>query len=89
MLNEGQTVDPVWRQDLGKDQHPMLLSSHSIVIQNPDGSYANIMDEDGISFTPSLPRGEGTVYDMSGRRLDNSQLKKGIYIVNGRKIAIK
>ena len=89
LLNEGLTVDPVWRQDLGKDQHPMLLSGHSIVIQNPDGSYSNIMDEDGInSLSPTLSKGEGAVYDLSGRKV-NSQLPKGLYIVNGRKVLVK
>ena len=29
------------------------------------------------------------VYDLTGRRISDSQLKKGLYIVNGKKIAIK
>ena len=43
-------------------------------------------DVDGInSLTPALSEGEGVVYDLSGRKV-NSQLEKGIYIVNGKKI---
>ena len=38
-----------------------------------------------ISLTPGLYEGEGAVYDLSGR-IVNSQLDKGIYIVNGKKI---
>jgi hypothetical protein len=41
--------------------------------------------EDGLSLTPALSKGEGVIYDLSGRKV-NSQLQKGIYIVNGRKI---
>ena len=33
--------------------------------------------------------GEETIYDLSGRKLTNTQLKKGVYIVNGQKKAIK
>ena len=41
------------------------------------------------------PEEEGQVYDLSGRRINsqlstlNSQLKKGVYIVNGKKVLIK
>ena len=43
------------------------------------------------NLTPTLSEGEGTVYDLSGRKVNfqfsifNSQLKKGVYIVNGKK----
>ena len=36
----------------------------------------------------NLHKGEETIYDLSGRKI-NSQLNKGIYIVNGRKVVIK
>ena len=37
--------------------------------------------------SPALPQGEGAVYDLQGRKImNNSQLKKGIYIFNGKKI---
>ena len=44
------------------------------------------------SLTSTLSKGEGAVYDLSGRRVDsnfknqNSKLGKGIYIVNGKKV---
>ena len=51
------------------------------------------------NLTPTLSQGEGAegVYDLSGRRIDvnvnenvnNSKLKRGIYIKNGRKILIQ
>ena len=56
-------------------------------------------DPDGIkeieSLTPALSKGEGAVYDLSGRRINgqwsmiNGQLPKGIYIMGGKKVAIK
>ena len=44
------------------------------------------------NLSPANSEGEGVVYDLSGRKINyhlstlNSQLKKGIYIVNGKKI---
>ena len=37
------------------------------------------------SLTPTLSKGEGAVCDLSGRYVTNSQLKKGLYIINGKK----
>ena len=42
----------------------------------------------GIGLTPALSEGEGVVYDLGGRKV-NTQLKKGLYIVNGKKNTIK
>lgn len=39
---------------------------------------------------PTLPRGEGAVYTLDGRRIsESSVLPKGIYIVNGKKVVVK
>lgn len=56
-------------------------------------------DEDAIeSLTPARYKGEGDIYDLSGRKVRSSlplglsknvPLKKGIYIVNGRKVVVK
>ena len=40
------------------------------------------------SLSPALSKGEGVVYDLQGRRV-TGQCKRGIYIVNGKKIMIK
>jgi hypothetical protein len=43
--------------------------------------------EDGISRPATVPsRDGGEVFDLSGRRMEKAQFKKGIYIVNGRKV---
>ena len=56
------------------------------------GSLFRVMeapDPDGIAtIEHSASNISHAVYDLSGRRV-NSQLKKGIYIINGRKVAIK
>ena len=41
-------------------------------------------DPDGIAITPE-EKGEGTLYDLLGRRIENRDLKRGVYILNGRK----
>ena len=72
----------VWSCDMQEGSYPVLIGS------------ANTPD-DIDSLTPSLSQGEGAIYDLSGRRINsqfstlNSQLKKGIYIVGGKKILFK
>ena len=41
-------------------------------------------------FTSARPQSASAIYDLNGRSLpDNSTLKKGVYVVNGRKVLIK
>ena len=42
-------------------------------------------EENETGLTPTLSEGEGVIYDLSGRRV-SSNLKKGLYIVNGKKV---
>jgi len=51
-------------------------------------------DEDDVvtsveSVTPILFEGEGAVYNLNGQRIAGSSLKKGLYIVNGRKVLVR
>ena len=49
-------------------------------------------EDQGIGLSPTLSQGKGVVYDLQGRRVnvnDNDNLKKGIYILNGRKVVKK
>ena len=43
------------------------------------------------SLTPNpSPKGEGNVYDLSGRKVsESSVLPKGVYVVNGKKVIVK
>ena len=44
---------------------------------------------DGIrSLTPTLSKGEGEWFDLSGRKLGSKPAKQGLYIMNGKKVLI-
>ncbi len=98
LLNEYSGQDtPVWFQTIGKDDHPVLDPTHGIVLLADDGTFFN-EDTDGIASinNEQLTMNNGSaVYDLSGRKMFNVQcstfngLKKGIYIVNGKKILVK
>ena len=52
------------------------------------------LDIDGIATAISLtptpsPVGEGNWYDLSGRRIHQSSIKPGLYIIGGKKVIIK
>ena len=86
----GDQSEITWYQTLGVDPYPVLDSSHRIVTKNDDGTYRN---DDGTGIVAADDRRKMTdIYDLSGRRIGtvaNTTLKKGIYIVNGRKVMIK
>ena len=48
-------------------------------------------DETGIkSLTPDpSPKGEGSIYSLDGRKLNGQPIRKGVYVVNGKKTVIK
>ncbi|MBO7069379.1 MAG: hypothetical protein J6W52_12030 [Bacteroidaceae bacterium] len=43
---------------------------------------------DAIESTPALSENEGAVYDLSGRKV-NGQVRKGVFIKNGKKVLVK
>lgn len=48
------------------------------------------IEDQGIGLSPTLSQGKGVVYDLQGRKVnENDNLKKGIYILNGRKVVKK
>lgn len=42
-----------------------------------------------INLTPPLSQGEGAWCDLQGRKIKGQSVKKGVYVVNGRKVVIK
>ena len=53
--------------------------------------FSDITDESELTGIDSLtpdpsPKGEGSIYMLDGRKVANGQLKKGIYILNGKKV---
>ncbi len=81
----GDQSDIHWYQTIGEDPFPVLEESHQIVILEEDGTYGNA---DGIIEVKADATHQQTgIYDLTGRRVEKMQ--KGIYIVNGKKVAIK
>ncbi len=55
-----------------------------------DGFKEVVSKTTGIeNLTPALSQGEGARYDLQGRKVSKDQMKKGIYILNGKKIVVK
>ncbi|MBQ8454644.1 MAG: CotH kinase family protein [Bacteroidaceae bacterium] len=77
MLNQyGDPDEPVWYQTIGVDDHPVLDSTHGIVLLSDDGTFCN--DPDGIQ---QIAGGNGYLsesYSVMGIRMDKAQ--KGIHI---------
>ena len=84
LLQAGREA-PVWFQTLGEDQTPVLLQDHKLVVKTSNG-YENA--ENAIRLPQARPAASGgRVYDLTGRRV--SQGRKGIYIMDGKKILVK
>ena len=68
-------------------------------LSNTNAREVNIVFEEDVTgignLTPALSEGEGAWYDLQGRLVtvkgltDTKSMKKGLYIVNGRKVVIK
>ena len=43
----------------------------------------------GINVIENASVIDGECYDLTGRKVDNSQLRKGVYVVNGKKMLVK
>ena len=75
MLNEGAGQN-VFFQTLGTDAHPVLLSSHGVVVKDGD----NYMNADtGIAAVETGKTTDSAIYSLSGAR--QQQLQRGINIV--------
>ena len=95
-LNGDQSVIN-WYQTIGDDNIPVLDKSHMIVVYDSNKGYRNATQDevDGITNEELRVKNEEfapAVYDLAGRKLNsqfiihNSQLKNGIYILNGKKV---
>ena len=66
------------------------MNARTLAVVPDDGSGEDAID--APTLAPS--EGNGTIYDLSGRKIDSSSftlhssLKKGLYIVNGKKVVI-
>ena len=83
-LNSG-AGELIFYQTIGVDDYPVLDATHDEVIMNEDGTYGNAT---GINIVTG-DASKSIIYDLLGRRIEKSQLTKGLYIVNGKKVLIK
>ena len=62
---------------------------YTVTVENSNESFTAQFDTQrtGISLTPALIRGEEAIYNLQGQRI--SSLRKGLNIVNGRKVYVK
>ena len=85
-LNGDQSIIQ-WTQTLGVDEIPYPFTTHGTIVLNEDGSYGNITGIDVVQTSESRVHDE--MYDLSGRKVANGKIMKGVYIVNRKKIFIK
>ena len=92
----GDQEEIIWFQTLESDAYPVLLGDH-LQVWKYDDLYSND-SPDGIFEIQNSKfkiQNEDEVYDLSGRKINSSlftlhsSLKKGIYIINGKKYMIK
>lgn len=100
LLNGESSVAPVWYQTLGTDEHPVLDSTHKVVVKKDDGTYANDA-ADGVATVAAALGQTVSVYDVQGRLIRSAQpaaqalkgLPQGMYILRGtsssRKVMVK
>ena len=77
-------------------ENPIVRSKEKSIVYTSDSPIILqfIDKEDAIKLTPAPQRENGAIYDLSGRQIVNGKLSKGklpkgIYIQNGKKIAVK
>ncbi|MBQ7683889.1 MAG: hypothetical protein IJT48_05325, partial [Bacteroidaceae bacterium] len=87
-LLNGDQSEIVWYQTIGEDAHPVFDASHKVVVKNEDGGYGNATGIEMLT-TDSRPQATDGIYDLSGRKVSKDKLSKGIYIINGKKVAVK
>ena len=92
----GDQEEIIWFQTLESDAYPVLLGDH-LQVWKYDDLYSND-SPDGIFEIQNSKfkiQNEDEVYDLSGRKIDSSlftlhsSLRKGIYVINGKKYMIK
>ena len=55
----------------------------------PEDSECKVNNTAGIEDIPADGYKIGDLYDLQGRKVTDSQLSRGIYIMNGRKYVVK
>lgn len=65
-------------------------TTNSRALQIVFGDVTGMSEELRVNnLTPALSQGEGAWYDLNGRKLQAAPTKKGVYILNGKKVVVK
>ena len=98
LLNAGRSEErQAWFQTLSKDSYPVPDNRHLPVWkfdnayynESPDGIDEMKDDELRSLSSTKSKKNDGATYDLSGRKIVNGQLPRGIYIIDGHKVVIK
>ncbi len=73
-----------WFQTIGEDPFPVLDESHLSVIVNEDGTYGNTT---GLEAIAAQQPADDSIYNLQGQKVEKA--RKGIYIINRKKILVK
>ena len=92
----GDQEEIIWFQTLESDAYPVLLGDH-LQVWKYDDLYSNDSPDgiESIHNSQFIIHNDDAIYDLSGRKIDSSlftlhsSLKKGIYVINGKKYMIK
>ena len=66
-----------------------VSSTTSATLDLDDFTLRMVSSTTGIEVVKEARTGQAVIYDLQGRRIDNTILKKGLYIVDGKKVMIK
>ena len=84
LLNQSNS-ETVWYQTLGEDEHPVFNAAHKVVMLSEDGTYYN--SPDAIESLTEEHTSNGAIYNLAGQRV--SKTKRGLYIIDGKKVLVK
>ena len=97
-INVGESRDKYFEGSVFERDYRVVRPFEAYTVHRGDGAaprFVPIVDmaDGGVTgiedLTPSLSKGEGTWYDLSGRKLQQRPTQKGVYILDGRKTVVK
>ena len=97
-INVGESRDKYFEGSVFERDYRVVRPFEAYTVHRGDGAaprFVPIVDmaDGGVTgiedLTPSLSKGEGTWYDLSGRKLQQRPTQKGVYILDGKKTVVK
>lgn len=84
LLNHGNTENPVWFQNIGTDEHPVLDATHQTVGKTKDGAFTNDKD---LFYTEEIEEAEikadllDIIFNLDGTATDISPMQNEVVTV--------